>query len=235
MLTGSGFWALWGISRTFSAMKLWTPLRASTVPCIRQTRSVVPAMRGQTKVISDCNVVWVGTWEQIRGICYRAGQTSTFILRWFDNEKCSLTFHKETQLLSYSPLPQFTQSTEKQLKERTVLVERATMVVVGGIPLQWCNSFSAVTLSISLPCSSNRLNTHFLQAYFCAHIEDTTGIPLPWQRGRAVETGDATASPLYLLARFFKTLSLLCYPFCPALMNILTFSPDFLGWLNQWH
>lgn len=45
MLTGSGFWALWGISRTFSAMKLWTLLSASTVPCMRQTRSVVPVRR----------------------------------------------------------------------------------------------------------------------------------------------------------------------------------------------
>lgn len=49
MLTGSGFWALWGISRTFSAMKLWTPLRASTVPCIRQTRSVVPVLRKEVE------------------------------------------------------------------------------------------------------------------------------------------------------------------------------------------
>lgn len=51
MLTGSGFWALWGISRTFSAIKLWTPFRASTVPCIRQTRSVVPVMREEDKQV----------------------------------------------------------------------------------------------------------------------------------------------------------------------------------------
>lgn len=42
MLTGSVFWLLWGISRTFSAMKSCTLLRASTVPWIRHTRSVVP-------------------------------------------------------------------------------------------------------------------------------------------------------------------------------------------------
>lgn len=54
-----------------------------------------------------------------------------------------------------------------------------------------------------------------LQASFYTHTEDPTSVPLPWQRGRAVETGDATASPLYLLARFFKTLSLLL-PFPPC-------------------
>lgn len=43
MLTGSVLAALWGISRTFSAMKSWTLLRASTVPWIKHTRSVVPA------------------------------------------------------------------------------------------------------------------------------------------------------------------------------------------------
>lgn len=43
MLTGSVFWVLCGISLTFSAMKLWTPFSASTVPWIRHTRSVVPA------------------------------------------------------------------------------------------------------------------------------------------------------------------------------------------------
>lgn len=40
-------------------MKLWTPLRASTVPCIRQTRSVVPVREGTGdghKDISDRGV-----------------------------------------------------------------------------------------------------------------------------------------------------------------------------------
>ena len=145
----------------------------------------------------------VGTWREDLRDLLGTGPNSTFILRCLGIEKCSLTFHKETQLQSYSSLPPFTQSTEKQLKERTALGKRAT----GGrrIPLQWCNSFSAVTLSLSLPCGSNTLNTHWflLQAPFCTHTDDPTSIPLPWQRGRAVETGDATASP-FLLAQFLK-------------------------------
>ncbi len=77
--------------------------------------------RGQTQVISYCNVLWVGTWRADLRDLRGAGLKSTFILRCLGNEKCSLTFHKETQLLSYSSLPPFTQSTEKQLKERAVL------------------------------------------------------------------------------------------------------------------
>lgn len=72
----------------------------------------------QTRVISSCNVLWVGTWRADLRDLLGAGLKSTFILRCLGNGKRSLTSYKETQLLSYSSLPPFTQSTEKQLKER---------------------------------------------------------------------------------------------------------------------
>lgn len=58
-LTGSDFWVLCGISRTFSAMKLWTPFRASTVPWIRHTRSVVPGEQTETL---QCLIHTYRTW-----------------------------------------------------------------------------------------------------------------------------------------------------------------------------
>ena len=54
--------------------------------------------RGQTQVISYCNVLCTGRvgLRDLLGV----GLKTTFILRCAGMEKCTLTFYKETQLLS---------------------------------------------------------------------------------------------------------------------------------------
>lgn len=114
----------------------------------------------KNKVINGCNVVWVGAWRADKRDLLRAGQTSsTFILRCPNNETVPWHFIKRP---NYEDIPCFLHLHNQQRYSWKKKKKHACLVSRGArrIPLQWCNSFIAVTLSLSLPCISNRLNTH---------------------------------------------------------------------------
>lgn len=137
MLTGSGFWALWGISRTFSAMKLCTLLRASTVPCIRQTLSVVPMREGQRTGVLTCSA-----WTDLRSFPPAHLKLYIETFSWWSG-----TFFKFDKYSTFSNL------LHNQLwfscKTEHCLVCKLRGVVGVGcddrIPYQCCNTYSNVT------------------------------------------------------------------------------------------